>query len=103
MLSAMNEENINRIYAELLNSVDCGVFAYTVPQYEVFNINKEARNIFEFENVFSISLQRILFVHLFEDIQSKYNLPKHFSSFFELSRPHSIQMLLSENLLPLNN
>jgi hypothetical protein len=50
VLSAMNEENINRIYAELLNSVDCGVFAYTVPQYEVFSINKEAQNIFEFEN-----------------------------------------------------
>ena len=50
MLSEMNEENINRIYAELLNSVDCGVLAYTVPQYEVFNINKEARNIFELEN-----------------------------------------------------
>ena len=49
-MSAMNEENINRIYAELLNSVDCGVFAYAVPQYEVFNINKEAQNIFEFEN-----------------------------------------------------
>lgn len=49
-MSLMNGENINRIYAELLNSVGFGVFAYTVPQYEIFNINQQARNIFEFEN-----------------------------------------------------
>ncbi len=46
-MSVMNAENINKVCAELLNSVECGVFAYTVPQYEIFNINKEARRIVE--------------------------------------------------------
>ena len=48
-MSVMNTDNINKVYAELLNSVECGVFVYTVPQYEIFNINKEARNIVEID------------------------------------------------------
>ncbi len=44
-MSVTNTENFNKISAELLNSVECGVFAYTVPQYEFFYINNAARNI----------------------------------------------------------
>lgn len=40
-------ENINELHKELLNSVSCGVFAYTVPQYEIVTINDAARNIIE--------------------------------------------------------
>ncbi len=32
---------------ELLNAVNCGVFAYSLPDYKIFNINKEARRIIE--------------------------------------------------------
>ncbi len=46
-MSENNKENINELHMELLNSVSCGVFAYTVPQYEVIFINDEARNIIE--------------------------------------------------------
>lgn len=46
-MSEKNTENINELHKELLNSVSCGVFAYTVPQYEIFAINDEARSIIE--------------------------------------------------------
>lgn len=32
---------------ELLNAVNCGIFAYSLPDYKIFNINKEARRIIE--------------------------------------------------------
>ncbi len=46
-MSGKNTENINELHKELLNSVSCGVFAYTVPQFEIVTINDVARDIIE--------------------------------------------------------
>lgn len=40
-----NTEIINRLQNEMLDSVTCGVFAYTVPQFEIITMNEQARSI----------------------------------------------------------